>query len=190
MSTLIKKGDKWITVAGGTRLWTGTSEQLKDALEAGDLLDYTTVMVTDDYDASGSSAATKELEERVAALESEHEHVRFQLAKGWSDGKGGFWDDTGSYMVPEKFENWLRNNGYPINNAVYIMFVDGQENSFATLYNNGNDTSICAAKGGYNPEMWSWVNGKGYRYSTDSDCQLEVVIMYKNVMAYKAVAVK
>lgn len=54
MSTLIKKGNKWITVAGGTRLWTGTTEQLKDALEAGDLLDYTTVMVTDDYEAGGA----------------------------------------------------------------------------------------------------------------------------------------
>lgn len=50
MSTLIRKGEKWVQVAGGTRLWTGTRAQLEAALEAGEIPDHTQVMITDDYE--------------------------------------------------------------------------------------------------------------------------------------------
>lgn len=50
MSTQIKKNDNWVTVAGGTRMWVGTKAALQAALDAGELVDGTAVMVTDDYD--------------------------------------------------------------------------------------------------------------------------------------------
>lgn len=50
MSTQIKKNGNWVTVAGGTRMWVGTKAALQAALDAGELVDGTAVMVTDDYD--------------------------------------------------------------------------------------------------------------------------------------------
>lgn len=50
MSTKIKKNGNWVTVAGGTRMWVGTKAALQAALDAGELVDGTAVMVTDDYD--------------------------------------------------------------------------------------------------------------------------------------------
>lgn len=53
MSTKIKKNGNWVTVAGGTRMWVGTKAALQAALDAGELVDGTAVMVTDDYDEGG-----------------------------------------------------------------------------------------------------------------------------------------
>lgn len=50
MSTQIKKNGNWVTVAGGTRMWVGTKAALQAALNAGELVDGTAVMVTDDYE--------------------------------------------------------------------------------------------------------------------------------------------
>lgn len=50
MSTQIKKNGNWVTVAGGTRMWVGTKAALQAALDAGELVDGTAVMVTDDYE--------------------------------------------------------------------------------------------------------------------------------------------
>lgn len=50
MSTQIKKDGNWVTVAGGTRMWVGTKAALQAALDAGELVDGTAVMVTDDYE--------------------------------------------------------------------------------------------------------------------------------------------
>ncbi len=50
MSTQIKKNGNWVTVAGGTRMWVGTKAALQAALDAGELVDSTAVMVTDDYE--------------------------------------------------------------------------------------------------------------------------------------------
>lgn len=57
MSTKIKKNGNWVTVAGGTRMWVGTKAALQAALDAGELVDGTAVMVTDDYDESGIKQA-------------------------------------------------------------------------------------------------------------------------------------
>jgi len=40
----------WVQVAGGTRMWVGTKAALRAALDAGELVDGTAVMVTDDYE--------------------------------------------------------------------------------------------------------------------------------------------
>lgn len=53
MSTQIKKNGNWVTVAGGTRMWVGTKAALQAALDAGELVDGTAVMVTDDFNDSG-----------------------------------------------------------------------------------------------------------------------------------------
>lgn len=50
MSTQIKKNGNWVTVAGGTRMWVGTKAALQAALDAGEVVDGTAVMVTDDYE--------------------------------------------------------------------------------------------------------------------------------------------
>lgn len=57
MSTKIKKNGNWVTVAGGTRMWVGTKAALQTALDAGELVDGTAVMVTDDYDEGGVKQA-------------------------------------------------------------------------------------------------------------------------------------
>lgn len=57
MSTKIKKNGNWVTVAGGTRMWVGTKAALQTALAAGELVDGTAVMVTDDYDEGGVKQA-------------------------------------------------------------------------------------------------------------------------------------
>lgn len=54
MSTQIKKNGNWVTVAGGTRMWVGTKAALQAALDAGELVDGTAVMVTDDYEEASS----------------------------------------------------------------------------------------------------------------------------------------
>lgn len=55
MSTQIKKNGNWVTVAGGTRMWVGTKAALQAALDAGELVDGTAVMVTDDYEEASHS---------------------------------------------------------------------------------------------------------------------------------------
>ena len=55
MSTQIKKNGNWVTVAGGTRMWVGTKAALQAALDAGELVDGTAVIVTDDYEEASHS---------------------------------------------------------------------------------------------------------------------------------------
>lgn len=59
MSTQIKKNGNWVTVAGGTRMWVGTKAALQAALDAGELVDGTAVMVTDDYKEEGTPEIIK-----------------------------------------------------------------------------------------------------------------------------------
>jgi hypothetical protein len=58
MSTQIKKNGNWVTVAGGTRMWVGTKAALQAALDAGELVDGTAVMITDDFNDSGDQVVT------------------------------------------------------------------------------------------------------------------------------------
>lgn len=60
MSTMIKKNGNWVTVAGGTRMWVGTKAALQTALDAGELVDGTAVMVTDDYEEGTDIYSTSE----------------------------------------------------------------------------------------------------------------------------------
>ena len=59
MSTQIKKNGNWVTVAGGTRMWVGTKAALQAALDAGELVDGTAVMVTDDYEEANTIKQAK-----------------------------------------------------------------------------------------------------------------------------------
>ena len=90
MSTLIKQKGKWVQVAGGTRLWTGTRAQLAAALEAGEIPDHTQVMVTDDYETSYAVP--------VGVVEA---YFGSKAPRGWLICDGSTFDKA---VYPELFE--------------------------------------------------------------------------------------
>lgn len=116
--------------------------------------------------------------DRVAALEEATTHRHFTIAKGQSEGKGGFWDETGSYFNPDKFASWLIENGYKEEGqGFWLLYVDGQDCACGMMWQNSNDINLFARKGGspMSVELCVWVSNKGYKFSNDDDCALEVV---------------
>ena len=77
MSTQIKKNGNWVTVAGGTRMWVGTKAALQAALDAGELVDGTAVMVTDDYDEGVEKCGFAELTAAISPAASKSAIVTF-----------------------------------------------------------------------------------------------------------------
>lgn len=96
MSTQIKKNGNWVTVAGGTRMWVGTKAALQAALDAGELVDGTAVMVTDDYDYDEAGNTTySEIETVIGKYVDGKPVYRKVIAKDYvmtTDGTGA---DTG-----------------------------------------------------------------------------------------------